>query len=195
MLDQWFQEEGRKTLDIIQFWRYDGNPVTIAERSHLFPSRTQKLSSLALMILGGTLPGKVGRCRLYGPMVKRSRHRPFTAVTGVRFPVGSPSKTTCRMACCFIMRLIALEDSLLNDSKKVWKSFKKVVDKASDTRYTNKARQERAAEEIQHEHWKLHSVEIWVKINCSQIYKIKILEFVASDLPPNRRFGVRARLI
>ena len=26
----------------------------------------------------------------YGPLVKRSRHRPFTAVTGVRFPYGSP---------------------------------------------------------------------------------------------------------
>ena len=25
-----------------------------------------------------------------GPLVKRSRHRPFTAVTGVRFPYGSP---------------------------------------------------------------------------------------------------------
>ena len=25
-----------------------------------------------------------------GPLVKRSRHRPFTAVTGVRFPHGSP---------------------------------------------------------------------------------------------------------
>ena len=35
--------------------------VTIAERSHLFPSRTQKLSSLALMVLGGQLPGRVGR--------------------------------------------------------------------------------------------------------------------------------------
>ncbi len=32
--------------------------VTIAQRSHLFPSRTQKLSSVALMILGGRLPGK-----------------------------------------------------------------------------------------------------------------------------------------
>ena len=39
------------------------NAVTIARRSHLFPYRTQKLSSLALMILGGRLPGKVGRCR------------------------------------------------------------------------------------------------------------------------------------
>ena len=37
--------------------------VTIARRSHLYPYRTQKLSSLALMILGGRPPGKVGRCR------------------------------------------------------------------------------------------------------------------------------------
>ena len=41
------------------------NPVTIARRSHLFPSRTQQLSSLAPMILGGKLPGKVGRCRFF----------------------------------------------------------------------------------------------------------------------------------
>ena len=39
------------------------DPVTIAERKHLYPSRTQKLSSPAPMILGGKLPGKVGRCR------------------------------------------------------------------------------------------------------------------------------------
>ena len=47
--------------------------MTIARRSHLYPYRTQKLSSLALMILGGRLPGKVGRCRLfwsYGQAVK-----------------------------------------------------------------------------------------------------------------------------
>ena len=30
---------------------------------------------------------------IYGPMVKRLRHRPFTAVTRVRFPVGSPNRT------------------------------------------------------------------------------------------------------
>ena len=35
--------------------------MAIAERTHLFPSRTQKLSSPAPMILGGKLPGKVGR--------------------------------------------------------------------------------------------------------------------------------------
>ena len=27
---------------------------------------------------------------LFGPLVKRLRHRPFTAVTGVRFPYRSP---------------------------------------------------------------------------------------------------------
>ncbi len=29
----------------------------------------------------------------YGPLVKRLRHRPFTAVTWVRFPYGSPKNT------------------------------------------------------------------------------------------------------
>ena len=43
----------------------DKDPVTIAGRPHLYPSRTQKLSSLAPMILGGKLPGKVGRCRFF----------------------------------------------------------------------------------------------------------------------------------
>ena len=129
------------------------NVVIIAKRIHLFPYRTQKLSSLAAMVLGGQPPGRVARshvvCRSggtgrrtglkilrdlplvpgsipvfgtilniagveqlaarrahnpkgrkfesclrnqikYGPLVKRSRHRPFTAVTGVRFPYGSP---------------------------------------------------------------------------------------------------------
>ena len=36
--------------------------VTKAKGSHLFPSRTQKLSPSALMVLGGRLPGRVGRC-------------------------------------------------------------------------------------------------------------------------------------
>ena len=35
--------------------------VIIAKRIHLFPYRTQKLSSLALMVLGGQLPGRVRR--------------------------------------------------------------------------------------------------------------------------------------
>ena len=32
-----------------------------------------------------------------GPLVKRSRHRPFTAVTGVRFPHGSPLGSLAQM--------------------------------------------------------------------------------------------------
>ena len=75
------------------------NLVIIAKRIHLFPFRTQKLSSLAPRVLGGQPPGRVGRSQVEffkrifnGPLVKRSRHRPFTAVTGVRFPYGSPIK-------------------------------------------------------------------------------------------------------
>ena len=41
------------------------NPVIMAERTHLYPSRTQKLSSPAPKILGGRLPGKIGHCRFY----------------------------------------------------------------------------------------------------------------------------------
>ena len=37
--------------------------VTIAERIHLFPSRTQKLSSLTPKVLG-LAPGRIGSCRL-----------------------------------------------------------------------------------------------------------------------------------
>ena len=39
--------------------------VLIAARVHPFPYRTRKLSSLALKILGGKLPGKISRCQHY----------------------------------------------------------------------------------------------------------------------------------
>ena len=39
----------------------------------------------------------------YGPMVKRLRHRPFTAVTRVRVPVGSPTKNTGNRLCFLLV--------------------------------------------------------------------------------------------
>ena len=42
-----------------------------------------------------------GKILYHGPMVKRSRHRPFTAVTRVRFPVGSPEKSQPQQAGIF----------------------------------------------------------------------------------------------
>ena len=39
---------------------------------------------------------------LIGSMVKRSRHRPFTAVTRVRFPVESPKKGTSKKVPFFV---------------------------------------------------------------------------------------------
>jgi hypothetical protein len=74
----------------------------MAKRSHPFPCRTRKLSSSAPMVVGGSPPVRVGRCQArplfgaivllnyIGPLVKRLRHRPFTAVTRVRIPYGSP---------------------------------------------------------------------------------------------------------
>src|SRR6266498_3574128 len=38
-------------------------PVAIARGKHLFPFRTEKLSPSAPMVLGGQLPGRVGRRR------------------------------------------------------------------------------------------------------------------------------------
>ena len=40
------------------------NPVAMAKRSHPYPSRTRKLSSLASMVLHGRLCGRVERCRV-----------------------------------------------------------------------------------------------------------------------------------
>ena len=41
--------------------------VLIAMRVHLFPSRTQKLSSCTPTILGGRLPGKIGNANTEPP--------------------------------------------------------------------------------------------------------------------------------
>ena len=37
-----------------------------------------------------------------GPLVKRLRHGPFTAVTWVRFPYGSPKKADTPLSICFL---------------------------------------------------------------------------------------------
>ena len=48
-------------------------PVTIARGIHLFPYRTQKLSLLALMVLGWQRPGRVGRRRDPGAVGEAER--------------------------------------------------------------------------------------------------------------------------
>src|SRR4026209_2065288 len=65
---------GRRQLKMI--------PVTLAERLHPFPSRTRKLSSPAPKILGGPLPGKIGRRRgfHFSILVPVDRLCPFLAL-------------------------------------------------------------------------------------------------------------------
>ena len=65
--------------------------VTMTVRFHLFPFRTQKLSSLVPKIVRWKRRVKIGSRRLlYGPLVKRLRQRPLTPLTSVRFRYGSP---------------------------------------------------------------------------------------------------------
>ena len=49
------------------------------------------------------IPTKLGI--RYGPLVKRLRHGPFTAVTWVRFPYGSP-KNKQTLLCLLVLFLI-----------------------------------------------------------------------------------------
>ena len=48
--------------------------VPIAVRVHPFPFRTRKLSSLALKILGGQLPGKISRCQHFALIAQSVEH-------------------------------------------------------------------------------------------------------------------------
>ena len=90
---------GRRRLSSSLYPFHSYRPVSMTQRSHLFPFRTQKLSSVVPKILGWRRPGKIGRRRLFfslyfqhGPLVKRSRRRPLTPQTGVRFSHGSPRR-------------------------------------------------------------------------------------------------------
>ena len=44
--------------------------VILSQRVHLFPFRTQKLSSAEPTILGGRLPGKIGRGQHYSSLAQ-----------------------------------------------------------------------------------------------------------------------------
>ena len=57
-------------------------PVIMTERTHLFPYRTQKLSSPVPMILGWRRPGKVGHCRIYIPQYPVGRACGCSGVVG-----------------------------------------------------------------------------------------------------------------
>ena len=55
-------------------------PVSMTVRSHLFPFRTQKLSSLVPKIVGWTRPVKIGRCRRLKTKPSRKHPRGFCFV-------------------------------------------------------------------------------------------------------------------
>ena len=61
-------------------------PVVITKGSHLFPSRTQKLSPSVPKVLGWRRPGRIGRCRI--PIQKLVRASLFLSIE-IEEPYGS----------------------------------------------------------------------------------------------------------
>ena len=63
----------------------------MAERPHLFPFRTQKLSSSAPMVLGVQTPGRVGRSQVrYSEVAQWRSNRLLTGRLWVRVPPSEP---------------------------------------------------------------------------------------------------------
>ena len=55
----------------------------MALRPHLFPYRTQKLSSIAPKVVGGSLPARIGRRDAHGRLAQLGEHLPYKqGVTG-----------------------------------------------------------------------------------------------------------------
>ena len=55
----------------------------MALRIHLFPYRTQKLSSVAPKVVGGSLPARIGHRDAFGRLAQLGEHLPYKqGVTG-----------------------------------------------------------------------------------------------------------------
>ena len=92
--------------------------VMIARRIHLFPYRTQKLSSLALMILGGRPPGKVGRCRLFWSYGQAVKTPPFHGGNPGSIPgrITRPKPDFLNESQVFLFVEISMKASVFNGS-------------------------------------------------------------------------------
>ena len=70
---------------------FERDLVAIAKRIHLFPFRTQKLSSSAPMVLGVQTPGRVGRSQVrYSEVAQWWSTRLLTGRLWVRIPPSEP---------------------------------------------------------------------------------------------------------
>ena len=99
-------------------------------RFHLFPFRTQKLSSLVPKIVSWKRLVKIGSRRLlYGPLVKRLRQRPLTPLTSVRFRYGSPYAPLAQLVEQLTLNQWAQGSSpwrctkFGTSNRKIWRSF------------------------------------------------------------------------
>ena len=101
-IDTKSNEEGRSL-------KYEKNNMVIIEkRIHLFPYRTQKLSSSSLMVLRPKGLGRVGRSQLYSKVAQRRSTRLLTGRLWVRVPPLEPCRSggTGRRTGLKILRIV-----------------------------------------------------------------------------------------
>ena len=79
-------------------------------RSHLFPCRTQKLSSSSPTILGGRLPGKIGFADLYAPLAQMVEQ-----LTLNQWVLGSSPRwcTIIKITCEILLKIISFASAKL----------------------------------------------------------------------------------
>ena len=102
-------------IDTKQFILFSIKLVSIAMRVHPFPFRTRKLSSFAPKILGGQLPGKIGRCQHLAHLAQSVEHAAVNRrVVGSSPTVGAKKKALRKLRGAFFngIRLAANEIAL-----------------------------------------------------------------------------------
>ena len=103
------------------------NPVAIALRNHLFPYRTQKLSSIASMVLGGRPPGRVERCRISffkketqnASIAQLAEHLTVNQRVTGSSPVGSATLTAQRVCAVLCHTIYKVENGAQTGSSPV----------------------------------------------------------------------------
>src|SRR5690606_5338457 len=97
--------------------------VTIARRKHLFPSRTQKLSSSAPMVVYA----RVGRCQAYCRCSSMVEHQPSKLRVRVRFPSPAPYIITAFYRFSLMLKRFLLSALFIWIPNGGWLVFSRVV--------------------------------------------------------------------
>ena len=89
-------------------------PVVITLRSHLFPFRTQKLSSMVPKILSWRRLGKIGCCRiLYSSIAQSVEHAAVNRRVVSSSLTGGAKQSHCNCNGFFVVPILSLHDAIM----------------------------------------------------------------------------------